>query len=195
MIPTCDLSGEGETTPLTTPLNLTRSPQIRGTYPLCCTGHFTTESFFRSQYPTTSRCLRSGNLCYGETRTSFARPLIWQPSGKPKLERQDNACLIRWIGRHAKLLISHRHEVRFYSDDGYFLDIFTQFIGAALNAGNAVGHSGFHRRLPLLPNTHDHLDVHERVYCKRRHQHQPGGGDHWVVPRRELLNHGFLRSP
>jgi CheY-like chemotaxis protein len=34
--------------------------------------------------------------------------------------------------------ISHRHEVRFYSDDEYFLDSFTQFIGAALNAGNAV---------------------------------------------------------
>jgi DNA-binding NarL/FixJ family response regulator len=33
---------------------------------------------------------------------------------------------------------THRHEVRFYSDDGYFLDSFTQFIGAALKAGNAV---------------------------------------------------------
>jgi DNA-binding NarL/FixJ family response regulator len=32
----------------------------------------------------------------------------------------------------------HRHEVRFYSDDEDFLDSFTQFIGAALNAGNAV---------------------------------------------------------
>jgi DNA-binding NarL/FixJ family response regulator len=34
--------------------------------------------------------------------------------------------------------MSHRHEVRFYSDEEYFLDSFTQFIGAALNAGNAV---------------------------------------------------------
>ena len=34
--------------------------------------------------------------------------------------------------------IAHRHEVRFYSDDEYFLDSFTRFIGAALNAGNAV---------------------------------------------------------
>ena len=34
--------------------------------------------------------------------------------------------------------IAHRHEVRFYSDDECFLDSFTQFIGAALNAGNAV---------------------------------------------------------
>ena len=34
--------------------------------------------------------------------------------------------------------IAHRHEVRFYSDDECFLDGFTQFIGAALNAGNAV---------------------------------------------------------
>jgi CheY-like chemotaxis protein len=34
--------------------------------------------------------------------------------------------------------IAHRHEVRFYSDDECFLDSFTRFIGAALNAGNAV---------------------------------------------------------
>ena len=34
--------------------------------------------------------------------------------------------------------IAYRHEVRFYSDDECFLDSFTQFIGAALNAGNAV---------------------------------------------------------
>ena len=33
---------------------------------------------------------------------------------------------------------THRHEVRFYSDDKYFLDSFTQFIGASLNAGKAV---------------------------------------------------------
>jgi CheY-like chemotaxis protein len=33
---------------------------------------------------------------------------------------------------------AYRHEVRFYSDDECFLDSFTQFIGAALNAGNAV---------------------------------------------------------
>ena len=33
---------------------------------------------------------------------------------------------------------THRHEVRFYSDDEYFLDSFTQFISAALKAGNAV---------------------------------------------------------
>jgi len=33
---------------------------------------------------------------------------------------------------------TYRHEVRFYSDDEYFLDGFTQFIGAALRAGNAV---------------------------------------------------------
>lgn len=32
----------------------------------------------------------------------------------------------------------HRHEVRFYSEDGSFLESFTQFIGAALNGGNAV---------------------------------------------------------
>jgi len=34
--------------------------------------------------------------------------------------------------------MSHHHEVRFYSDDDCFLDSLTQFIGAALNAGNAV---------------------------------------------------------
>jgi DNA-binding response OmpR family regulator len=34
--------------------------------------------------------------------------------------------------------IAYRHEVRFYSDDECFLHSFTQFIGAALNAGNAV---------------------------------------------------------
>jgi DNA-binding NarL/FixJ family response regulator len=39
---------------------------------------------------------------------------------------------------HQNTEIAHRHEVRFYSDDAYFLDSFTQFIGAALNAGNAV---------------------------------------------------------
>jgi DNA-binding NarL/FixJ family response regulator len=33
---------------------------------------------------------------------------------------------------------THRHEVRFYSDDEYFLDSFTLFIGAALKAGNAA---------------------------------------------------------
>jgi CheY-like chemotaxis protein len=34
--------------------------------------------------------------------------------------------------------ITHRHEVRFYSDDECFLDSFTRFIGVALNTGNAV---------------------------------------------------------
>ena len=34
--------------------------------------------------------------------------------------------------------IAHRHGVRFYSDDEGFLDSFTRFIGAALNAGKAV---------------------------------------------------------
>jgi len=34
--------------------------------------------------------------------------------------------------------IAYRHEVAFYSDDASFLDHFTQFIGAALKAGNAV---------------------------------------------------------
>jgi DNA-binding NarL/FixJ family response regulator len=34
--------------------------------------------------------------------------------------------------------IAYRHEVRFYSDDECFLDGFTQFIEAALNAGAAV---------------------------------------------------------
>ena len=34
--------------------------------------------------------------------------------------------------------IGHRHEVRFYSDDECFVDSFTQFIGASLNAGKAV---------------------------------------------------------
>jgi DNA-binding NarL/FixJ family response regulator len=34
--------------------------------------------------------------------------------------------------------ISRRHEVQFYSDDDLFLHGFTQFIGAALKAGNAV---------------------------------------------------------
>jgi len=34
--------------------------------------------------------------------------------------------------------IAYRHEVRFYADDECFLDSFTQFIEAALNAGNAV---------------------------------------------------------
>ena len=33
---------------------------------------------------------------------------------------------------------TYRHEVRFYSDDDYFLDSFTQFIGTALKAGKAV---------------------------------------------------------
>ena len=33
---------------------------------------------------------------------------------------------------------THRHEVRFNSADEYFLDSFTQFIGAALKVGNAV---------------------------------------------------------
>jgi CheY-like chemotaxis protein len=33
---------------------------------------------------------------------------------------------------------TYRHEVRYYSDDEYFLDSFTQFIGAALKAGKAV---------------------------------------------------------
>jgi hypothetical protein len=33
---------------------------------------------------------------------------------------------------------THRHEVRFHSDDECFLESFTRFIGAALNAGNAV---------------------------------------------------------
>jgi CheY-like chemotaxis protein len=37
-----------------------------------------------------------------------------------------------------ELEIDHRHEVRFYSDAEYFLDSFNQFIGASLNAGNAV---------------------------------------------------------
>src|SRR5262249_16753281 len=32
----------------------------------------------------------------------------------------------------------HRHEVLFYSDDKVFLDSFTRFIAAALNAGNAA---------------------------------------------------------
>jgi DNA-binding NarL/FixJ family response regulator len=36
------------------------------------------------------------------------------------------------------LQIAYRHEVRFYSNDEYFLDTFTQFIGSALNAGNAI---------------------------------------------------------
>ena len=34
--------------------------------------------------------------------------------------------------------ITRRHEVQFYSDDASFLDGFTQFIGAALEAGSAV---------------------------------------------------------
>ena len=34
--------------------------------------------------------------------------------------------------------IAHRHEVRFYSDDECYLDSFTQFIGASLDAGKAV---------------------------------------------------------
>jgi len=34
--------------------------------------------------------------------------------------------------------IARRHEVRFYSDDASLLDGFTQFIGAALRAGNVV---------------------------------------------------------
>jgi len=37
-----------------------------------------------------------------------------------------------------KQQIAHRHEVRFYSDDEGFLDSFTNFIGASLNAGKAV---------------------------------------------------------
>jgi DNA-binding NarL/FixJ family response regulator len=37
-----------------------------------------------------------------------------------------------------KAEIAHRHEGQFYSDDQSFLDGFTQFIGTALKAGNAV---------------------------------------------------------
>jgi DNA-binding NarL/FixJ family response regulator len=36
------------------------------------------------------------------------------------------------------LEIAHRHEAGFYSDDASLLDGFTQFVGAALKAGNAV---------------------------------------------------------
>ena len=39
---------------------------------------------------------------------------------------------------HQSMGMHYRHEVRFYSDDEYFLDSFTQFIGAALKAGSAV---------------------------------------------------------
>jgi CheY-like chemotaxis protein len=39
---------------------------------------------------------------------------------------------------HQNTEIAHRHEVRFYSDDEYFLDSFTQFISAALKAEKAV---------------------------------------------------------
>ena len=45
MIPTRDLTGEGETAPLPTSLKLTLR-KIGRTHPLCSTGHFTTESFF-----------------------------------------------------------------------------------------------------------------------------------------------------
>lgn len=38
----------------------------------------------------------------------------------------------------AKEEIAHRHEAQFYSDDVLFLDGFTRFIGAALEAGSAV---------------------------------------------------------
>jgi hypothetical protein len=41
MIPTRDLTGEGETTPLTMPLKLTLLRKIGRTHPLCSTGHFT----------------------------------------------------------------------------------------------------------------------------------------------------------
>jgi DNA-binding NarL/FixJ family response regulator len=34
--------------------------------------------------------------------------------------------------------ITRRHEAAFYTDDGHFLDYLTQFIGAALKAGNAA---------------------------------------------------------
>lgn len=34
--------------------------------------------------------------------------------------------------------IAHRHEAQFYSDDEFFLDGFTQFIGTALKTGSAV---------------------------------------------------------
>jgi DNA-binding response OmpR family regulator len=39
---------------------------------------------------------------------------------------------------HQHTEIAHRHEVRFYSDEECFLETFTRFIAAALNAGNAV---------------------------------------------------------
>ena len=39
---------------------------------------------------------------------------------------------------HQSMGMHYRHEVRFYSDDEYFLDSFTQFIGAALKAESAV---------------------------------------------------------
>ena len=39
---------------------------------------------------------------------------------------------------HQNTEIAHRHEVRFYSDDDGVLSSFTQFIAAALNAGNSV---------------------------------------------------------
>jgi DNA-binding response OmpR family regulator len=42
------------------------------------------------------------------------------------------------FGQRQNMEIPHRHEVGFYSDDASLLDAFTQFIGAALKAGNAV---------------------------------------------------------
>jgi DNA-binding NarL/FixJ family response regulator len=39
---------------------------------------------------------------------------------------------------HQNMEIAHRHDVVFYSDDECFLDSFTRFVGAVLNAGNAV---------------------------------------------------------
>jgi hypothetical protein len=57
--------------------------------------------------------------------------------------------------------ITHRHEVRFYSDDECFFDSFTQFIGAALKAGNAaiVVATEFHREGLLLRLQAHGLDI------------------------------------
>lgn len=49
-------------------------------------------------------------------------------------QRNKNSILLQWKNTE----LARRHEAAFYSDDASFLEGFTQFIGDALRAGNAV---------------------------------------------------------
>jgi DNA-binding NarL/FixJ family response regulator len=65
------------------------------------------------------------------SRHDFARPS--DDGASQEFRTKDSFELLQQTAE-----IGYRHEVRFYSDDERFLDGFTQFIGAALNAGSAV---------------------------------------------------------